>query len=107
VAWGQLPGFAPLRKSAIATAFESQRAEAAWTSAALAAHGYEPEQTPGEIRLHNCPFHALVGEHKALVCGMNLALIDGVVEGLDLTGVKPVLDPKPGMCCVALRLGVK
>ena len=78
----------------------------AGTVAALAAHGYEPERTPGEIRLHNCPFHALVSEHKELVCGMNLALIEGVVAGLDLTGVKPVLDPKPGMCCVALRLGV-
>jgi hypothetical protein len=48
-----------------------------------------------------------VGEHKELVCGMNLALIEGVVSGLDLTGVIPVLDPKPGMCCVALCLGAK
>ncbi len=77
------------------------------TVAALVAHGYEPERLPGEIRLHNCPFHALVSEHKALVCGMNLALIEGVVRGLDLTGVTPVLDPKPGMCCVSLRLGMK
>jgi predicted ArsR family transcriptional regulator len=75
--------------------------------AALAANGYEPEQTVGEIRLRNCPFHALAVEHKELVCGMNLALIEGVVSGLDIPGVKPVLDPKPGMCCVALRLEKK
>ena len=75
--------------------------------ATLAAHGYEPEQAAGEIRLRNCPFHALAVEHKELVCGMNLALVEGVVSGLDIKGVKPVLDPKPGMCCVALRLEKK
>lgn len=79
----------------------------AGTVAALAANGYEPEHAAGEIRLRNCPFHALVGEHKDLVCGMNLALIEGVVGGLDLRGARPVLDPQPGMCCVALRLARK
>lgn len=79
----------------------------AGTMAALAAHGYEPEQAAAEVRLRNCPFHALVSEHKDLVCGMNLALMEGVVSRLDLPGVRPVLDPKPGMCCVALRLGTK
>lgn len=71
---------------------------------ALTAQGYEPEAAGGEIRLRNCPFHALVGEHKALVCGMNLALIEGVVEGLALPAVKPLLDPTPGMCCVCVRV---
>lgn len=74
---------------------------------ALAAQGYEPEATPGAVRLRNCPFHALVGEHRELVCGMNLALIEGVVEGLDLPGVQPVLAPEPGICCVCLRLRSK
>ena len=76
----------------------------AGTMAALAANGYEPDQDGGEIRLHNCPFHYLASEHRQLVCGMNLALIEGVVDGLDVPGVEPRLDPKPGMCCVALRL---
>jgi predicted ArsR family transcriptional regulator len=71
---------------------------------ALAAQGYEPEATPGAVRLRNCPFHALVGEHRELVCGMNLALIEGVVEGLELPGVQPVLATEPGKCCVRLRL---
>lgn len=79
----------------------------AGTVAALAANGYEPVRAPGEIRLHNCPFHALVSGHRELVCGMNLALLEGVVEGLDLPGLKPVLDPKPGWCCVTLRLSAK
>jgi predicted ArsR family transcriptional regulator len=74
------------------------------TVAALSAHGYEPELSGGAIRLRNCPFHALVSEHRDLVCGMNLALVEGVVGGLDLSGVTPVLDPQPGMCCVAIAL---
>jgi predicted ArsR family transcriptional regulator len=77
------------------------------TVAALAGHGYEPEQATGEIRLRNCPFHALVGEHKHLICGMNLALVEGVVSGLGLPGVRAALDPKPGMCCVSLKFGNK
>jgi predicted ArsR family transcriptional regulator len=74
---------------------------------ALTAQGYEPEAAGGELRLRNCPFHALVGEHKDLVCGMNLALIEGVVEGLELPAAKPVLAPVTGMCCVCVRLQEK
>jgi predicted ArsR family transcriptional regulator len=79
----------------------------AGTLAALEAAGYEPEHADGEIRLRNCPFHYLANEHRHLVCRMNLALIEGVVSGMNVLGVRPVLDPKPGMCCVALRLGEK
>lgn len=75
--------------------------------AALAAQGYEPGPAEGELRLRNCPFHALVGEHMDLVCGMNLALIEGVVEGLHLPAARPVLAPAPGMCCVRLKLKTK
>jgi predicted ArsR family transcriptional regulator len=71
---------------------------------ALSAQGYEPEAAGGELRLRNCPFHALVAEHTDLVCGMNLALIEGVVEGLEFPAAKPVLAPTPGMCCVCVRV---
>ncbi len=84
-----------------------ERRLVASTVAALAANGYEPERATGEIRLRNCPFHALVSEHTELVCGMNLALMEGVVEGLGLPGMVPVLDPQPGLCCVRLRLKAK
>ena len=70
--------------------------------AALEENGYEPEPSGGGIRLRNCPFQALAREHTETVCRMNLALIEGVVEGLQLPSVKPVLDPAPGMCCVRL-----
>jgi predicted ArsR family transcriptional regulator len=75
--------------------------------ATLTAQGYEPEHGSRAVVLRNCPFHGLVGEHRELVCGMNLALVRGVVEGFELDGVKPVLDPGPGRCCVALKLGGK
>jgi predicted ArsR family transcriptional regulator len=73
---------------------------------ALVAQGYEPAapDESGTIRLRNCPFHALVEEHRPLVCGMNLAMAEGLSEviGKGLT-YRPVLDPQPGMCCVAFR----
>ncbi len=71
---------------------------------ALDSHGYEPRQERNEIRLRNCPFHGLVGDHRELVCGMNLALIQGMLDGLKVSGVKAVLDPRPGLCCVAVRV---
>jgi predicted ArsR family transcriptional regulator len=75
--------------------------------AALAAQGYEPETAAGEVELRNCPFHALANEHQEVVCGMNLALLEGVVEGLRLPSAEAVLDPAPGMCCVRLKLKTK
>ena len=73
--------------------------------AALAAHGYEPSLEGSVIRLRNCPFHALAAEHRSLVCGLNLSLIEGLVSVLDLPDTDVALDPMPGMCCVALALG--
>ena len=71
-------------------------------AAALAEQGYEPEPSPGRLRLRNCPFQALASEHTDTICGMNLALIQGFVEGLQLPSARPVLDPAPGLCCVRL-----
>jgi predicted ArsR family transcriptional regulator len=71
---------------------------------ALAERGYEPyEDEPGVIRLRNCPFHRLAQEHRDLVCGMNQAYLEGVLEGLDRTDVTASLEPEPGRCCVAIR----
>ena len=69
----------------------------------LALHGYEPRHEDEEIRLANCPFHRLAREHTALGCGMNLALIGGVLDELGLQGVTPELSPQPGYCCVRIR----
>ena len=70
---------------------------------ALARHGYEPRRgEDGVIRLRNCPFHQLAEQHRDVVCGMNLGLIEGIVAGLGADGLRPVLDPRPGHCCVAI-----
>jgi predicted ArsR family transcriptional regulator len=74
----------------------------------LATCGYEPFTDPsGVVRMRNCPFHTLAGEHRELVCGMNLALLRGVLAGLSATGLEAVLDPAPGRCCVAFRAAGK
>jgi predicted ArsR family transcriptional regulator len=66
--------------------------------------GYEPrEEQPGEILLGNCPFDALVDQHRPLVCGMNLALAEGMLDGLGDDHLHAVLDQQPGRCCVTLH----
>ena len=55
------------------------------------------------VTLANCPFHALAREYTELVCGMNLDLMNGLVEGLETAAFEPRLDPAPGRCCVRLR----
>jgi predicted ArsR family transcriptional regulator len=72
----------------------------------LEGRGYEPIETPsGEIRFANCPFHALVVDHRDLVCGMNLALATGILDGLRDERLSARLDPQPGQCCVAIAGG--
>lgn len=71
---------------------------------ALQALGFEPSTTPeGEVVLGNCPFDSLSADRRELICGMNLALVEGLLSGLDLRGVNARLAPREGMCCVALR----
>ena len=70
---------------------------------ALAQQGYEPSRVDDSvIRLRNCPFHRLVDGHRDVVCAMNLALTEGLVAGLGENGWRPVLDPRPAHCCVAI-----
>jgi predicted ArsR family transcriptional regulator len=71
----------------------------------LRAHGYEPiEAEPGELRLRNCPFDAVAARHPAVVCGLNLALLQGLLEGLGEEPSRAALAPSPVACCVAIRV---
>lgn len=71
---------------------------------ALEAGGYEPVTDElGVIRLRNCPFDMLARDHRQLVCGTNLALAQGLTDATGSADVEPVLDPRPGLCCVAYR----
>ncbi len=64
--------------------------------------GFEPRRGPDGISLGNCPFHALAQDFTDLVCGMNLDLMAGLLEGLGLGSLEARLDPAPGRCCVRL-----
>jgi predicted ArsR family transcriptional regulator len=73
---------------------------------ALEACGYEPQRASGEdgeVVLRNCPFDSLRDESREMICGMNLALIEGLLDGLEVEGVRARLSPRPGLCCVALE----
>ncbi|WP_409061694.1 helix-turn-helix transcriptional regulator [Streptomyces sp. SYP-A7185] len=72
----------------------------------LAERGYEPHLEDGEeaapvVRMRNCPFHAVAERFPPLVCGMNLALLEGLLgaEG----PVRARMDARPGECCVVLE----
>jgi predicted ArsR family transcriptional regulator len=72
--------------------------------AVLEQHGYEPDRRGDEIVLVNCPFHVLAEQHRSLVCGMNLDLVNGVIDGIGGQDVVTArLAPEPGSCCVRLR----
>lgn len=68
----------------------------------LEARGYAPIDDGDEIRLRNCPFHHLVGEHLDLVCTLNEDLLGSAAEAAEVRLVAE-LDPQPGRCCVVLR----
>jgi predicted ArsR family transcriptional regulator len=70
---------------------------------ALTAQGYQPYRDGPDIRLRNCPFDMLASRYPPLVCGMNLALLDGLLEGASITALEAGLDPRSGDCCVVLR----
>jgi predicted ArsR family transcriptional regulator len=68
----------------------------------LRRQGYEPRKRGREIALLNCPFHALAEQHRDLVCGMNLELLTGLLEGVEGSKLTARLAPEPGYCCVRL-----
>ena len=70
----------------------------------LAEQGYEPVPREDRIVLGNCPFHAVARDYPPLICGMNLALLEGLVEGLPAAGAVPRLEPTGGGCCVVVEL---
>jgi predicted ArsR family transcriptional regulator len=63
----------------------------------LADRGYEPYDDPdGAIRLRNCPFDRIAAHHRQLVCGTNLAMLQGLADHLDGDPpVRAVLAPGP------------
>jgi predicted ArsR family transcriptional regulator len=68
----------------------------------LEEHGFEPRADGGGIALANCPFHTLAREFTDLVCGMNLRLLEGVLDGAPDAGLSARLCPTEGACCVRM-----
>ena len=70
---------------------------------ALRACGYTPVTGDGDgIVMSNCPFHALADRHQDLVCAVNLALVEGLLDGSgDPRTAHSV--PRAGTCCVEIR----
>lgn len=98
----------PARASVLEVARERGRAMAAEAGTSggllpmLETQGYEPFlDDEGVVRLRNCPFHALVAEHRELTCAMNHALLDGAATAVAESGFRAVSDPSEGLCCVA------
>jgi len=68
----------------------------------LAEHGYEPRDHDGRVILANCPFHTLAANHTEMVCGMNLALVQGLVDEVGPDDLECRLEPADERCCVVL-----
>lgn len=71
----------------------------------LEQYGFEPRSDDPGVVLANCPFHILAREHTDLVCGMNLCLLTGLLDGLAATDLTARLDPAPAHCCVRIEPG--
>lgn len=71
----------------------------------LSRHGFEPlRDTSTTVRLRDCPFHPLAAKARDLVCGINRAFLEGMIDGLEARTVEAVLAPGgAGPCCVELR----
>ena len=69
----------------------------------LATNGYEPCVENNAITLSNCPFHSLAREEAELVCGMNLALVEGMLDTAGSDTLEAVLQPVEGRCCVRIQ----
>jgi predicted ArsR family transcriptional regulator len=70
----------------------------------LRTRGFEPEtRDDGVTVLHNCPFHDLAQQHTALICGMNLCLLDSLLAEFSDLGLHAELQPEASHCCVRIR----
>lgn len=82
----------------------SRRARRAAVERHLADLGFRPRRDRAkELVLGNCIFAELTESHRDLVCGMNLALVGGVLEGAELPALRAEGDSWERTCCVRVR----
>lgn len=68
----------------------------------LTEQGYVPRPVGEGLSLSNCPFHSLAQAYTALVCGINLDLIDGMLAAAGSPDLRAAFRPSPGNCCVEI-----
>jgi len=68
----------------------------------LEGYGFEPVRSDGEVTLRNCPFGSVAASSPQVVCGMNLAILEGVITGLRTRAIEARLAPEAGRCCVVV-----
>jgi predicted ArsR family transcriptional regulator len=72
--------------------------------AALRGCGYLPHLEDDEcLSLRNCPFHMVARDHRDVVCGLNLRLVEGIIAGCGHPQAHAELTPHPDRCCVVVR----
>lgn len=91
------------RGRALGTSYDGPGDELDRAAAALATEGFEPHREQDEVCLRNCPFDALASEHTALVCGVNLDFVVGVLDGLGCGSARARLQPDAEHCCVRVH----
>lgn len=70
---------------------------------ALDGLGYAPVRAGDRLTLGNCPFRSIVAAAPEVTCEVNLALVEGLLTGLEVDDdVAAALQPQPGLCCVTL-----
>ena len=70
----------------------------------LLERGYEPAtDAGGVICLRNCIFKELAAGQREVICGINLSLLQGMLEALPDAGMTAGLEPAEGRCCVVVR----
>jgi predicted ArsR family transcriptional regulator len=71
--------------------------------AVLSDLGFEPySDHPARTLLANCPFHSVATRQTELVCGINLAFVAGLLNGLHEGQCTARLAPRAGACCVEI-----
>jgi len=101
-----------LRRSAAERLGAAVAESAEATISLLEQRGYEPhtdrdhadgDHADGDvIRMANCPFHHLAETSPSLICGMNLALLEGLLGDSPHWTVQ--IEPRPDIgCCTVLR----
>jgi len=92
------------RGRAIGASYDGSGDELDRAAGALAAEGFEPRREGDDVCLRNCPFDALATDHTALVCGVNLDVVTGVLDGLGCVSAQARLEPAADHCCVRVAL---